>query len=724
MMRRLSSVSTGTLAALGCFVVLGLLGVYLKFALIGPHWGAIARFLGEAGPEGLTLGHRLGFFVEDIWLNLVAIPLAATLVVAVCARRHRAAAAALISAAASLAYFAELQIQKQVGQYLSRDVVSDLLGWAAASTESTFDYVTPASLLKLALFMSVLAAIVILERLAARAQDSGRLSRADACRRLLWAPVLVMIAGAAATVPAALSGPRPSSPLTRSSLASAAAMLMKTPETAPYAGGVNGTLEAFRQLTSTEPFDAAHAYAGRERQSDAIIFMMETGAAQALDLAAEGRDLPGTGPLFSRSFVASRHYTTHPYSSDALYSVFSGLYPQGRRRVLRHAAAGSIKGLMTNLAADVPVRRVYVPSLYQIELDDEMYEALGADRVYASDENEDDPLREVAERRADEFVAGLERGGSTFDRRARARLRERLRADFQALEKAKADITAAIRAQQRYVVMFFPEIGHGPWVPLRSERTVLERGRTLMLLQDTWLKEILDVVRGFGRLDRTVVAVTGDHGVRTRAEDPALPVGEISEYMFRVPFLVYAPQTLSATVMLDKPTSHIDVAPTLLALLGRSEGLGLMQGVPVWQRSADDRVYLLAFAYGGADGFVENGRYYMRQALSGATFVSSRLLFDDHDQIPASDPAAVYVENGFRRLDALQQALVAQMIERIRNCPTGRCDSARPGPPRDAPQLARAAGEPRPGQVRSVRGREPLRPRPPHPDRPPAARQR
>jgi Sulfatase len=661
----MGKVSERTLAALDCFIVLGLLGIYLKFALLGPQWTAIARFLGESAAESLPLTSRLGFFVEDVWLNLLAIPLTGLLAVLVCFGRRATVAAAIVSAVIGLAYFVELQVQKQLGQYLSREIANDLLGWAINTSESTFDYVTIGSLLKLAAFVCVLGAIVFVQRQAIRSTESPRLRRVY--RGLLWIPAATAMTTAVAIIPVALSSSVPASPLTASSLASAAAMLLKRSDAGSLGHSIDSTLAAFRQLTHTEPFDGSSSYVGHERDSDAIIFMMETGAAQALDLAVDGRGLPGIGPLYPRAFVASRHYTTHPYSSDAMYSAFSGLYPQGRRRVLQTAPPGSLKGLMTNLSPGMPMRRVYVPSLYHIELDDEMYEAFGAELVYVADESARDPLREVAERRAESLVASLERGGSEFDWRTRGRLRTRLSADFQALEKAKADIADAIRGNQRYAVMFFPEIGHGPWVSLHSERSVLERGRALMILQDTWLKEILDVVRNFGRLDRTVVVVTGDHGVRTRAEDTSLPVGEISDYMFRVPFFVYAPQTLSSTVRIDEPTSHIDLAPTLLALFGQSHDLGLMQGIPIWQRSAANRIYLLAFVYGGADGFVENRRYYMRQGLSGATFVSNRFLFEDHDQVSSGDPIAGFVDGELKKLDALQQAIVSYTIETIRN---------------------------------------------------------
>ena len=671
-MRDRTPVSTSTLAALNCFLALGVLGIYLKLALLGPHWNAIARFYDKSVPQHVPLTDRLGFFLQDVWVNLLALPLLATLAMLVVAIRHRAKVAAVVSAAIGVAYFIELQVQKDVGRYLGREALGDLAGWTFSSPATAFEYVTASSLLKLAAFLGVLAVVVALDRFARRSQNIDRLDRVRTCRRLLWLPTIAAAIVVSASVALAISTPRPSTPLRRSAVTQAASTLMHSLDDTADRGEIESPLANFRQLTQTPAFDPSNRYVGTERESDLILFMMETGAAKALDIGAIGRSLPGVGALYSRSFVAARHYTTHPYSSDALYSVFSGSYPPGRRRVLRTAGAGSLVGLMTNRRAQPVVRRVYVPSLYQIELDDRMYEALGADTVYASDEHNDE-LRAVAERRADEFINELERGGSTFERRVRTRLRTQLRADLQALEKTKQDIADAIRANRRYMVMFFPEIGHGPWLRLGSEQTVLERGRSLMLLQDRWLNEILDVVRKLNRFDRTVVAVTADHGIRTRAEDPSLPVGEISDYMFRVPFLLYAPQTLSATAALEVPTSHIDVAPTLLALLGETRAIDKMQGIPVWQRSLGDRIYLLAFAYGGADGFVEHGRYYMRQGISGATFMSDRFVFDAATQIPFGGADARYVDDQLNRLELIQQSIVSHTLDSLRACGSSDC---------------------------------------------------
>ena len=475
-----------------------------------------------------------------------------------------------------------MPIQKS-GSDISGDVLGDLFGWAMYNPETIADYVTPASVVKLAAVVSVLGAIAIIAR-RARLADRQSSRTATGYRWALLIPATGVMGAALLLLPIGYAHRLPDSAFNVSAVGRAYTTLFG-------AGGTQDTstlltseqvLDASRQMTRTADFDAGHDLIGRERGSDLIVFMMETGPAQALDFANVGRELPGTGPLFDRAIVARQHYTTHPFSSDAMYSILSGLYPQGRRRLLLNVS-DSFNGLMSALAPDVPFRRVYLPSLYQIDLDRGMYAAFGAD-LYVADEQQSDPLRAVAEHRAETLIADLEGRGHAFAPQPRDFLRARLSADFQTIERMRADITAAVKAGRRYSVMVFPEIGHAPWLALGAEDTVLARGRALMQLQDSWLKEIVDTARTLGRLDRTVIAVTADHGIRTRIEDPALPAGKISDYTFRVPLLIYAPQALAQTVVVTTPTSHIDLAPTLLALFGKTDNVRRMQGVPVWQR--------------------------------------------------------------------------------------------------------------------------------------------
>ena len=62
----------------------------------------------------------------------------------------------------------------------------------------------------------------------------------------------------------------------------------------------------------------------------------------------EGLDA-AVGRLRQRAMVSTRHYSTHPYSSDALFSVLSGTYPHGRRLLLQNLAAREVRGLFSAL---------------------------------------------------------------------------------------------------------------------------------------------------------------------------------------------------------------------------------------------------------------------------------------------------------------------------------------------------------------------------------------
>ena len=135
--------------------------------------------------------------------------------------------------------------------------------------------------------------------------------------------------------------------------------------------------------------------------------MMETGPAAAFEYTEDAAHRRGVERLRAHALVSPRHYTAHPYSSDALFAVLSGTYPHGRRLLLEDLAAPEVNGLFSGLPADVGLRGVYLPSLYQIELDDRMYGAFGARTLYVADRHPDDPLRARAVMRADALLRDL-----------------------------------------------------------------------------------------------------------------------------------------------------------------------------------------------------------------------------------------------------------------------------------------------------------------------------
>ena len=83
---------------------------------------------------------------------------------------------------------------------------------------------------------------------------------------------------------------------------------------------------------------------------------------------------------------------------------------------------------------------------------------------------------------------------------------------------------------------------------------------------DQQLGRVLDALEASGRLDDTVVIITGDHGEEFMENGRWGHNSEFHREQVHVPLVVAVPGRAPAVVR--RPTSHLDVVPTLLPLLG------------------------------------------------------------------------------------------------------------------------------------------------------------
>ena len=177
-----------------------------------------------------------------------------------------------------------------------------------------------------------------------------------------------------------------------------------------------------------------------------------------------------------------------------------------------------------------------------------------------------------------------------------------------------------------------------------------------MAIQDAWIGEILDVLRTTGSLDTTVIVVTSDHGIRTRVEDPGFRGGTISDYSFHVPLLVYAPTALPAPMKIPWLTSHVDVAPTILDLVGVERRTESEQGAAIWdERLAARTTFLLARGYLGAEAYHSRGEFYMLNRLSNAAHRSKTLDFPPATMLPPDSSDHAGVVHTLDLMDRLQR---------------------------------------------------------------------
>jgi lipoteichoic acid synthase len=155
----------------------------------------------------------------------------------------------------------------------------------------------------------------------------------------------------------------------------------------------------------------------------------------------------------------------------------------------------------------------------------------------------------------------------------------------------------------------------------RLANTVLGRYLQSVHYFDQALGEFLRALADSGLLDRSVLVVYGDHhgwGLdwpwppelqHLVGLQEALPIRQW-ELTSRLPLLVRLPRAEAAGVR-KRPVGHLDVAPTLLTLLGIEAQNNVMLGAGLF----DDRPSLVVFRDGG---FVADGSYLLTEDGAGA----------------------------------------------------------------------------------------------------------
>jgi phosphoglycerol transferase MdoB-like AlkP superfamily enzyme len=131
-----------------------------------------------------------------------------------------------------------------------------------------------------------------------------------------------------------------------------------------------------------------------------------------------------------------------------------------------------------------------------------------------------------------------------------------------ALERQKA---AAERGERLFMTVLTVS-NHRPYhVPERGTAwpAATQNRESAVAYADWALADYLDRAKAAGLLDHTLVLIEGDHGARVYGAE------EIPTPSYRIPGLILVPDPKWKGWRLERLTSQIDLAPTLLALLGR-----------------------------------------------------------------------------------------------------------------------------------------------------------
>ncbi len=614
----------------------------IKYSLLlSTAISVVSRNLGRYGSNALGFWEKLSFFRTDVVLGFLVIPLCYLAILRVTSRRYRILFITVLNIILFFLLYATWQCYQFTGQYYSMSTLRDSLWWGWHHPEFISHYVSRGGIEEISLAIIFICGVAFWAAL----QEKKGMKAHEPTR---WRYGII---GYLALIVLTISAPSVASSLPSTEFHKSI-IIVATDSLLGIRVGEASSME-FSRLNSEELLnryrDFAHApqikkdtrYWAKAQGYNVLFFIFETAPSRVLRIDGDLRDLPVLRRLREQAFIGIEHYTTYPYTNRAWFSIFSSLYPSSLGNNFTDSPGRTFPSMIHSLSNLGYVTKVYyTPNV----TDADMFHSLGFQFQYSQKRMLPQELPQDTMRLSTENVQKV-----------------RIAEDSTTLHIMESDLEKWLKGKKKFCVAYGPQIGHAPWLKLKErgdQDDLIIRGRDTIKLQDEWLGELVDILQKHGQLNKTIIVVVGDHGVRTKEEDPSFQGGMIDEYSFHVPLLIYAPGVLHSTSEISWVTSHIDISPTVSNLLGINMGRSMQQGSPLWEQRLRDRVtYFFANSYLGADGYTYEGQYYMKNEVINVAYHSSTLHFDLNNLVPNNAAEFKSINETIQNMVALQEAL-------------------------------------------------------------------
>jgi hypothetical protein len=614
-----------------------LTGLVAKLWFLNTKHG-FANVAGALSVSSLSLGQRLSFFRGDLLFALVLLPLCYLLARLLLPTRvywWMVGAVTLAVLAVQVLAFAELAV---LGNLVGYKLLSVGFFWGASHPKAAllylFAYTPSASSIKSIAAAGVAAAAVVLGWQAVtrwRETVTNRIYLLAAVAWMVCTPLLIA---------SWFSWMNPTRFHTAMISLSLESLFPSDAGAGKYQGlSIDALRPIYQQLANAPDLASSHSYWGAAKDYDVVFFIMETSPAHILMSDASLHDFPNLERLRRNSWVGTQHYTTSPESVRAISSVLLSTYPPNHAQSFEKKP-GKSSGLIQSLHAINYQTGIYLPNVHGslfAKQEEDYYETMGPDRVFTSVPESSQAAQPVAHG-----------------------WRETEDLDLATLRQLESDFQSSAAAGRRFFGVYLPQLSHEPWVDVVSggaEHDMAARRYNLMKVEDRHLGELISNIEKLGRLDHTLIIVACDHGLRSSESDPSFREGQVDDLTFHVPFFLYAPGIVAKQTDLPWPTSHIDIAPTILDLLGVSEGREFEAGTPIWNAGLRDRcIYFFASQYFGADGFRCGDSFSMWNPLLNVTYTGPALHFTASDAVPLNSKAYEDIVARLQGMGAMRNA--------------------------------------------------------------------
>jgi hypothetical protein len=343
----------------------------------------------------------------------------------------------------------------------------------------------------------------------------------------------------------------------------------------------------------------APALESRIRARHVLVVGLET-APRAFYALTSSAELPTFRRMTERAIVSEHHYTTSPYTRIANFSMISGLYasPSGLPVRFGDIAADGFAAILRERGYQTSYVDSWVLDWLPDSGERAQAQMLGFDSVLDNPERRDDGVFEVL-----------------------------LRGEERAFDTAFARIVMAEEQHQKAAIFLGTMLGHAPWPAARGDEALDGPARVhkIAAVFDRLFGRLLQRLSERGLSEEILILVVGDHGLRFEDEFQSLGHSySHSDLAFNVPFLLYAPGLTDTTLHVPFATSHVDITPTLLHLVGvPTEGLLHHGGYVLDGRLARRVLFLSNSRLGPMDGFRWGEHHVTFHALTGAAQIGS-----------------------------------------------------------------------------------------------------
>ena len=624
------------------WIVPAVTSLYLKYVLMaGTSYGTSGfDIAAQSFREEFGFWQRLSFFHVDIIIALM-VPVVLLIVDRFVSRRFSMLFAVVLSVGVTLALYTQLRAFAEVGQFLSFQMLVSAIRWGLQEPPAYVPYLGFTGLLVLLVAGALVAGIFrLLSDTDAGIVRETRQGSASLKVMCLFCVLPILLA---CWLPRLPSTPYHSSVLLK---ALRAYWQEEDVQTREFAGlSTPALLSRYRQFTHAPAPKRNPAYWGKETGDNVLFFVLETMPARFLPPEGEMEDLPNLKHLREKSLVAVQHYTTFPRTHEAVFSLLSSWYPSDVMRSFEQQHPDmKVPAIMRTLSAQGYYTAVYSPTRRWGSLDEEMFQELGIQQQFYP---------------SNAFLPPATRPN------LRTKWEQtRVIRDLATEEFMKRDLERCLAQGQNFAAVFLPQIGHLPYPGVTQNGDLRVRARVVLRFEDDRLGELLQMLEQHHQLNKTVIVIVGDHGVRTSEEDSSFRSGMIDEYSFHVPLFIYCPRASDHPLRIPWVTSHIDVAPTVLDLLGIEQGRKFEQGAPIWNADiAKRQTYFFAGSLFGADGYYSDGRFYMRNLMSDTVYASSNQHFQTSDIALKSSTDYSQVIRSLSRMAGLQQVVATHFSQ-------------------------------------------------------------